>query len=90
MITFESNSRLTKEMDRHPTIVSGISNSKINFHEDSIYSRTYKLSPKFIRPFKIFKCIGKISYHLALPPRLKQIINVFHISQIKRYVPDEP
>ena len=47
-----------------------------------------KLSPRFIRSFEIFDRIGNVSYQLALPPSLSRIHNVFHVSMLKKYVPD--
>ena len=47
-----------------------------------------KLSPRPIGPFEILECVGNISYRLALPPSLSRIHNVFHISMLKKYVPN--
>ncbi|PKA60996.1 hypothetical protein AXF42_Ash019985 [Apostasia shenzhenica] len=35
-----------------------------------------------------FSMIGAVAYRLALPPHLEGIHDVFHISMLKRYVPD--
>ncbi|KAH9801781.1 Endonuclease [Citrus sinensis] len=47
-----------------------------------------KLSPTFIGPFKILDRVENVSYRLALPPSLSRIHNVFHVSMLKKYVPD--
>ena len=47
-----------------------------------------KLDPQYIRPFEILDKIESVAYRLALPPRLKRIHNIFHISQLRKYVPD--
>ena len=47
-----------------------------------------KLDPRFIRPFEILKRIGPLAYRLALPPEIEKIYNVFHVSQLKKYIPD--
>ncbi|XP_057538111.1 uncharacterized protein LOC130815639 [Amaranthus tricolor] len=45
-----------------------------------------KLSPKFIRPFEILRRVGEVAYELALPPSLAKVHNVFHVSQLRKYV----
>ena len=44
-----------------------------------------KLSPYFIGPFEILKCIGKVAYRLALPPQLSNVHNIFHMSMLRKY-----
>jgi len=47
------------------------------------------LSPRYIGPFEIVERIGALAYRLALPPSLEGVHDVFHVSQLRRYVPDE-
>ena len=47
-----------------------------------------KLLPRFIGPFEILDRIGAVAYRLALPPRLTNVHNVFHISMLLKYEPD--
>ncbi|XP_057250047.1 uncharacterized protein LOC130591137 [Beta vulgaris subsp. vulgaris] len=47
-----------------------------------------KLSPKFIGPYEILKRVGKVAYEIALPTELSRIHNVFHVSQLRKYVHD--
>ncbi|KAK2410352.1 hypothetical protein QL285_045719 [Trifolium repens] len=37
---------------------------------------------------QITERIGKVAYQIALPPILSQIHDVFHVSQLRKYVPD--
>ena len=44
-----------------------------------------KLSPGFIRSYEVIEKVGPMAYRLALPPELKKIHNVFHVSMLRRY-----
>jgi len=48
-----------------------------------------KLSPRYIGPFEILEQVGEVAYRLTLPPSLERVHNVFHVSQLKRYIRDE-
>nr|GEZ34688.1 putative reverse transcriptase domain-containing protein [Tanacetum cinerariifolium] len=43
-----------------------------------------KLSPRFIRPFKVIERIGPVAYKLELPDKLHGIHDAFHVSNLKR------
>ena len=47
-----------------------------------------KLDPRFIGPFEILERIGPLAYRLALPPEMEKMHNVFHVSQLRKYIPD--
>ena len=47
-----------------------------------------KLSPKFIGPYEVIEKVGPMAYHLALPPKLEKIHNVFHVLMLRRYRSD--
>nr|GEW76318.1 reverse transcriptase domain-containing protein [Tanacetum cinerariifolium] len=48
-----------------------------------------KLSPRFIRPFKILERIDPMAYKLELPRELQGIHNTFHVSNLKKCLSDE-
>ena len=48
-----------------------------------------KLSPRFIGPFQIFSRVGEVAYKLDLPPSLSAIHIVFHVSMLRKYIPDK-
>ncbi|XP_019194156.1 PREDICTED: uncharacterized protein LOC109188097 [Ipomoea nil] len=52
------------------------------------FERKGKLSPRFIGPYEILERVGSLAYRLALPMELESVHNVFHVSQLKRYVHD--
>jgi len=48
-----------------------------------------KLNPRYIGPYEIIERVGEVAYRLDLPPNLTGIHNVFHVSQLRKYHPDE-
>lgn len=47
-----------------------------------------KLALRFIGPFEILERFGNVSYRLALPPQLKNVHDVFHVSMLRHYIHD--
>jgi hypothetical protein len=45
-----------------------------------------KLSPRYIGPFPILEKCGKVAYKLVLPPSLAGVHDIFHVSQLKKYL----
>ncbi|XP_073041994.1 uncharacterized protein [Primulina eburnea] len=52
------------------------------------FNKAGKLHPRYIGPFEILERIGTLAYRLALPPDMSRIHNVFHVSQLRKYIPD--
>ena len=52
------------------------------------FGKKGKLSPRYIGPYEIIERVGVVAYRLALPPELSRIHNVFHVSMLRKYVPD--
>ncbi|KAJ9553505.1 hypothetical protein OSB04_017550 [Centaurea solstitialis] len=48
-----------------------------------------KLGPRFIGPFKVVARVGKVAYRLELPPKLSQILDTFHVSQLRKCLADD-
>jgi len=48
-----------------------------------------KLTQRFVGPFEIVEKIGAVPYRIALPPSLSNLHDVFHVSQLRKYVYDE-
>nr|KYP41898.1 Retrotransposable element Tf2 [Cajanus cajan] len=47
-----------------------------------------KLTPRFVGPYQIIHYVGPIAYRLALSPSLSNLHDVFHVSQLRKYVHD--
>jgi hypothetical protein len=45
-----------------------------------------KLTPRYIGPFKIVDRKGEVTYQLELSPQLSDVHDVFHVSQLKKYL----
>ncbi|XP_050908112.1 uncharacterized protein LOC127121708 [Lathyrus oleraceus] len=50
--------------------------------------KSWKLSPRYIGPYQIVKRIGEVAYILALPPSLSEMHDVFHVSQLRKFITD--
>ncbi|GJR70473.1 putative reverse transcriptase domain-containing protein [Tanacetum coccineum] len=48
------------------------------------FGKSGKLSPRYIRPFKILARVDPVAYTLELPEELKWIHNMFHVSNLKK------
>ena len=49
---------------------------------------TRKLRTRFVGLFRIMEYIKKTAYRLDLKSRLKLIYGVFHVSQLKKHIPE--
>ncbi|CAL9001524.1 unnamed protein product [Prunus brigantina] len=52
------------------------------------FGKRGKLSPRYIGTYEITECIGPVAYRLALPTELSRIHDVFHVSMLRKYMPD--
>ena len=52
------------------------------------FRRQGKLSPRFIGPYEIVCKVGPVAYRLKLPPKLSRIHDTFHVSMLRKYIPD--
>jgi len=50
--------------------------------------KSKKLTPRFIGPYQISERIGTTTYKVSLPPHLSNLHDVFHVSQLRKYVSD--
>ena len=52
------------------------------------FGRRGKHSPRFIGPYKIVIKVRPVDYRLKLPPKLSRIHDTFHVSMLRKYIPD--
>ena len=50
--------------------------------------KSKKLTLMFIGPYQILRRIGLVACEIVLPHPLANIHNIFHVSQLRKYVPD--
>ena len=50
--------------------------------------KSKKLTPRFIGPYQISNRVGGIAYRVALPPNILNLHDVFHVSQLQKYIAD--
>jgi len=48
--------------------------------------KSRKLTLRFIGPYQNTRKIGTSAYEIALPPHLANLHNVFHVSQLRKYI----
>ncbi|XP_059291851.1 uncharacterized protein LOC132045314 [Lycium ferocissimum] len=52
------------------------------------FGKKGKLSPWYIRPYKIIRTVGKVAYELELPSELESVHPVFHVSMLYKCIGD--
>ena len=52
------------------------------------FGKRGKLNPRYIGPFEIVDGIGPVAYRLDFPEEFSRVHNVFHISMLRKYIPD--
>ena len=55
-----------------------------------IFGKRWKLSPRFIRPFKVLQRIGNQAYKLDLPEDLDGIHNTLHVCYLMKFTREVP
>ncbi|WMV24784.1 hypothetical protein MTR67_018169 [Solanum verrucosum] len=52
------------------------------------FGKKGKLSPRYVGPYHILRCVGKIAYELDFPNELASIHPIIHVSMLKKCVCD--
>ncbi|WVZ81648.1 hypothetical protein U9M48_029002 [Paspalum notatum var. saurae] len=99
----EVRARLKEAQSRQKSYADG-RRRELSFEEgDSVYLKVSpirgtkrfqikgKLAPRYIGPYKVVRRIGKVAYKLELPESMRDIHDVFHVSQLRKClkVPDQ-
>jgi len=51
--------------------------------------KSKKLTSRFIETYQILRKIGHVAYQICLPPFLSNLYNVFHVSQLRKYISNQ-
>ena len=54
----------------------------------SSFGRKGKISPRYIGPYRIIERVGSTTYRLELLAELARIHDIFHVSILRKYIPD--
>ncbi|XP_050207545.1 uncharacterized protein LOC126656962 [Mercurialis annua] len=52
------------------------------------FGKKGKLAPRYAGPYEIVGRVGSVAYKLALPLEMSQVHLVFHVSMLRKYIPD--
>ena len=47
-----------------------------------------KLSPRYVGPYEVVEKVGNLAYRLALPTSLSNLHDVFHVSVLRKFLPN--
>ncbi|GKC18392.1 putative reverse transcriptase domain-containing protein [Tanacetum coccineum] len=54
------------------------------------FGKRGKLTPRYVKPFKVLEKVRSVAYKLELPQELSRVHNTFHVSNLKKCYSDEP
>nr|GFD05210.1 putative reverse transcriptase domain-containing protein [Tanacetum cinerariifolium] len=54
------------------------------------FGKRGKLNPRYIGPFKVLAKVGTVAYILELSQQLSRVHSIFHVSNLKKCLSDEP
>jgi len=50
--------------------------------------KSNKFTPRFIGPYQIIKRVREVAYQVDLPSSLSNLHSIFHVIELRKYVPD--
>ncbi|GKB26503.1 putative reverse transcriptase domain-containing protein [Tanacetum coccineum] len=54
------------------------------------FGKREKLNSRYIGPFKVLAEVGTVAYRLELPQQLSRVHSTFHVSNLNKFLSDEP
>lgn len=60
------------------TPITGVSRARMSL----------KLMPHIIGPYQILQRVRVVAYRVTLPPSILNLHDVFHVSHLRKYIPD--
>nr|GEW97756.1 hypothetical protein [Tanacetum cinerariifolium] len=76
---------LYRQKCRSPVCWSEVEESQLTGSKGVIrFGKHGKLSPRFIRPFKVIERTGPVAYKLELPDKVREIHDTFHVCNLMR------
>nr|GEY36479.1 putative reverse transcriptase domain-containing protein [Tanacetum cinerariifolium] len=83
--------RLDMSTAYHPQIDGDKIMLKVSPWEGVIrFGKRGKMKPHYIGPFKIIAKVGTVAYRLELLEQLSKVHSTFHVSNLKKFLADEP
>ncbi|GJX15909.1 hypothetical protein Tco_0216741 [Tanacetum coccineum] len=84
------NLETTKKIIRICNKIQAARNHRHSYADVRIrFDKRGKLNPRHIEPFKIIAKVGTVAYRLELPDQLSRVYSTFHVSNLKKCLPDE-
>ena len=85
-----SESRQKRYHDKRRKVLEFQKGDHMFLRETSItvVGRALKLTPCFVSPYQILQRIREVAYQISLSPLLANLHDVFHVSQLRRYISD--
>ena len=85
----KAQKRQADSHDQHRRSVSFAVGDRVMLSTGNLQLRApRKLKPRWIGPFTVLEKLGEVNYRLLLPPELKRLHNVFHVSHLKAWKDD--
>lgn len=53
------------------------------------FSKAGKLNLRYVGHFEVLEKVGTLAYRLTFPPNMSRIHNVFYVSYLSKYIPNQ-
>ena len=83
---YSNSRRSTYTIRKHCDVEYVVGNLVILSIHNFYMHNNCRFAACFIGPFNMLKHIGKLAFHIELPPIYYALHNVFHVSKLKLYI----